>query len=149
MYHSGTPQYNKDVILKSVEKPDGVVRIVFATVALGMGVNLQGINTIIHYGAPSSIDDYFQESRRGGRSGYKANSIVYWTPIHCPPTKEPKCVCEHEVNAVRRYLENNIVCRHEWLLQYFDPACAKPGIEPSECCDVCSSLSNPTEAELY
>lgn len=32
----------------------------FATIALGMGVDLQGVNTIIHYGAPSSIEDYFQ-----------------------------------------------------------------------------------------
>ena len=47
----------------------GVVRIVFATIALGMGVNLLDVNTVIHYGAPRSIDDYFQESGRGGRSG--------------------------------------------------------------------------------
>ena len=51
MYHSCTPQYNKD-ILESLRDPNGVVRIVFATVALGMGINLQDVNTIIHYGAP-------------------------------------------------------------------------------------------------
>ena len=67
-----------------MDQPDGVVRIVFATVALGMGVNLQGVNTIIHYGAPRSIDDYFQESGRGGRTGHYAESIVYWTPSDCP-----------------------------------------------------------------
>ena len=39
MFHSNTPQH-KDVILQSLLRPDGVVRIVFATVALGMGVNL-------------------------------------------------------------------------------------------------------------
>ena len=38
-----------------MDQPDGVVRIVFATIALGMGVNLQGVNTIIHYGAPRSM----------------------------------------------------------------------------------------------
>ncbi|XP_019860537.1 PREDICTED: mediator of RNA polymerase II transcription subunit 34-like [Amphimedon queenslandica] len=31
MYHSNTPQYNKDVVLKSMEELEGVVRIVFAT----------------------------------------------------------------------------------------------------------------------
>jgi len=35
-------------------------------VALGMGINLRDVNTIIHYGAPHSIEDYFQESGRGG-----------------------------------------------------------------------------------
>ena len=87
MYHSNTPQYNKDVILRSMEKPDGVVRIVFATVALGMGVNPQGLNKIIHYGAPQSIDDYFQESGRGGRTGCQVESVVYWRAIDCPTQK--------------------------------------------------------------
>ena len=56
MFHANTPQHNKEVVLKSMTKPDGVVRIVFATVALGMGVDLRDVNTIIHYGAPLSID---------------------------------------------------------------------------------------------
>lgn len=69
MYHSGTPQYNKDVILKSLPEREGVVRVVFATVALGMGVDFHTVNSAIHYGAPCSIDDYFQESGRARRSG--------------------------------------------------------------------------------
>ena len=28
MFHANTPQHNKDVILKSLTKPDGVVRVV-------------------------------------------------------------------------------------------------------------------------
>lgn len=43
---------------------DRVVKVVFATVALGMGVNLVGMNRVVHYGAPLSIEDYFQESGR-------------------------------------------------------------------------------------
>lgn len=77
MYHSSTPQHNKDIMLSSFTKSDGVLRVVFATVALGMGINLRDINCIIHYGAPNSINDYFQESGRGGRSGNSAQSIVY------------------------------------------------------------------------
>ena len=30
--------------------------------ALGMGVNLVGLYSTIHYGAPRSLEDYFQES---------------------------------------------------------------------------------------
>ena len=40
MFHASTPQYNKDVILTSLLVPDGVVHVVFATVALGMGIDL-------------------------------------------------------------------------------------------------------------
>ena len=118
MYHSNTPQYNKEVILKSTDQPDGVVWIVFTTVALGTGVNLKGVNIIIHYGAPRSIDDYFQESGRGGRTGHNAESIVYWTPSDCLQRKGPKSVHDHEVNAVRRYLENVAMCHRQWFLDY-------------------------------
>ena len=60
MFHASTPQHSKDVIVKSLMDPCGVVWIVFASVAMGMGVDLQGVNTIIHYGAPSGMEDYFQ-----------------------------------------------------------------------------------------
>ena len=42
MFHSSTPQHNKDVILKSLTQSDGGVRVVFATVALGMQWRVQG-----------------------------------------------------------------------------------------------------------
>ncbi len=48
---------------------DGVVHVVFATMALGMGIDCVGLTQTIHYGAPRSIDDYFQECGRAGRGG--------------------------------------------------------------------------------
>ena len=59
MHHATTPAHN-------MQDPHGVVRIVFASVALGVGVNMVGVNTTIHYGAPSCIEDYFQESGHAG-----------------------------------------------------------------------------------
>ena len=137
MYHSNTPFYNKQVILQSLSVQDGIVRVVFATNALGMGVNMAGVNTIIRYGAPSSIDDYFQESGRAGRSGDQASSVVYWKPVQCPLRKEPETIHEIEVNAVRQYLENCTSCRRRELLRYFDLNLAVPDINPLLCCDVC------------
>ena len=88
MFCASVPEHNKDVILKSLSKSDGVVRVVFANVALGMGIDLKDVNTIIHYGSPQSIEDYFQESGRGDRSGSNAQSLVYWKPSDCPRRKE-------------------------------------------------------------
>ena len=74
MFHAQTLPRIKEHILTSMCSPDGIVRVVFATIALGMGVNFASLNTIIHYGAPSSLDDYFQESgwthRRPGKVSY-------------------------------------------------------------------------------
>ena len=136
MFHAMTPQHNKDVILQSLLVPDGVVRVVFATVALGMGVNFKDINSVIHYGAPKSVEDYFQESGRGGRSGSDAVSTVYWKPKDCPVRKEPRTLRDREMIAVRRYLENSTVCRRRWLLEHFD---ARVENVLPRCCDVCSS----------
>lgn len=142
MFHASTPANNKDIILKSLVEHEGVVRVVFATVALGMGVNLKGVNTIIHYGAPQSIDDYFQESGRGGRSGECARSVVFWKRMDCPVKKELSSNRDHEVAAVRRYLENEITCRRQWLLDYFEPSWACRGVNPSACCDICATESS-------
>ena len=92
MFHAQTPQHDKDVILSSMQK-DGIVRVVFATVALGMGVNFVGLNRVIHYGTPSSIEDYFQECGRADRSGDPAKSSM--EAFRCTTEEEcirpPKC----------------------------------------------------------
>ena len=67
----------------SLQDCHGTVRAVFASVAMGMGIDLHGVDTIIHYGAPSSIEDYFQASGRRGQSEDSAYSIVCWTPKDC------------------------------------------------------------------
>ena len=56
-----------------------LLRVVFASVAMGMGIDLQEVDTIIHYGASSCIEDYFQASGRRG----PAYSLVYQTPKYC------------------------------------------------------------------
>ena len=83
MFHAGTPQHSKDVRMGSFQDCHGTVKVVFASVAMGMGIYLHGVSTIIHYGAPSSIEDYFQARGRRGRSGDSVYSIVYWTLKVC------------------------------------------------------------------
>ena len=140
MYHANTPAHNKEVILNSMQKEDGVVRVVFATVALGMGVNLVGVNRVVHYGAPASIDDYFQESGRAGRSGEAATSTVYWKPSDAPLRRDISDPRNVELAAVRHYLENNTSCRRQQLLNYFDSDLFST-IHCNDrllCCDVCT-----------
>ena len=55
MFCAHTPPHNKEVILNSMQNADGVVRTVFTTVALGVGVNFIGLNLVVYYGALSSI----------------------------------------------------------------------------------------------
>lgn len=136
MYHSGTADHNKDVIMKSMCDANGTVRVVFATVALGMGVNLANLNTVIHYGAPRTLEDYFQESGRAGRSGEQSFSTIYWCPSDAPRYKDTS---KQEVVLVRNYLEDNGTCRRSQLLQYFIGDSSSNTVSPCMCCDVCTS----------
>ena len=111
MFHSCTPQYNKCVILNGLAVHDGIVRVVFAAIALGMDIDLKDINTVVHYGAPQSMEDYFQENGRGSSSGEDAVSTVYWKPADCPVRKQLTTPRDHELITVRRYVENVTVCR--------------------------------------
>ena len=106
---ASTPKYNKEVIHTSLSVPDGIVRVVFATVALGMGINFQNVNLIIHYGSPRSIEDYFQESGRGGRSGEDAQSMIYWNRSDCPVRKEPTTAQHRELIDVSEKLFGHVV----------------------------------------
>ena len=56
MFHASTLQHSKDVIMGSLQDCHGTVRVVFASVGMGMGIDLHGVDRIIHYGAPSSIE---------------------------------------------------------------------------------------------
>ena len=69
----------KDVIMGSLQDCHGTVRVVFACVAMVMGIYLHG-----RYNHPLWCSkQYFQASGRRGQSGDSAYSIVYWTPKDC------------------------------------------------------------------
>ena len=143
MFHAQTEDRIKKHVLSSMVIPEGTVRVVFATVALGMGVHLVDVYQVIHYGAPSSIDDYFQESGRSGRSGDQAKSIVLWKPADAPLKQDLANPRNADFAAVRRYLENDSYCRRYQLLRYFDPNLPNsvPRRDPLLCCDVCAKYA--------
>jgi hypothetical protein len=47
MYHSCSPDSNKEVVFQSLRQYDGVCRVVFATDALGMGIDVKGLSRVI------------------------------------------------------------------------------------------------------
>ena len=55
----------------SLYEPSGICRVVFATNALGMGVNFKDIRYVVHYGPPRCID-FTQEISRDGEKAVSA-----------------------------------------------------------------------------
>ena len=68
----------KEHILKELVHPCSNLRVVFATVAMGMGVDIPAIKNIIHIGPPGTVREYMQETGRAGRDGSAATAVLYY-----------------------------------------------------------------------
>lgn len=54
------------------------VRVMVGTSAFGMGIDKADVNTVVHLEIPDSIENYFQEAGRAGRSGQQAQAILLY-----------------------------------------------------------------------
>lgn len=131
MYHSKTPQDIKDNVLSDLMSPDGSIRLVIATSALGMGVNLPNIKRVVMFGVPESMESYLQPVGRGGRDGSEVLSIMFYHAYHL-------CHCDP---TMRAFVKNKVNCRRGEILQFFNEKIEKPSIL-HKCCDVCSKQCN-------
>jgi|GEM_PF-2933654 len=59
---------------------EGRIRILCATSAFGMGVDVPAVRTVIHLGLPSGRNAYYQESGRAGRDGQSALAVLLTQP---------------------------------------------------------------------
>ena len=79
-YHSGLHARARDEA--AADFASGKIRVVAATVAFGMGVDVPGVDGVIHAALPRSVEEYVQQAGRAGRGasyagvgGEKSGSI--------------------------------------------------------------------------
>ena len=77
-----SPETLKTKALDNFVPTDGPVRVVVATTALGMGVNIPNVERVCHFGIPDAIEEHTQEIGQAGRDGRKSYSILYLKSYH-------------------------------------------------------------------
>ena len=106
------------------------LRLVVATVAFGMGVDCPNVRQVIHYGSPSDIVDYVQETGRAGHDGLQSLAIL----IH--KSARGKKSPDENMSV---YLGNKMTCRRDMLFGNFDNYVRTYDGPLCLCCDICYS----------
>ncbi|XP_056005662.1 ATP-dependent DNA helicase Q1-like [Ostrea edulis] len=101
MYHASTDSESKARTMESFRKPEGTVRVLIATVACGMGLDIPDVAMCVLWGLPPSMMQMWQEIGRCGRDGRNSFAICYAFPRSismpcqkCRKNKNHKCSCE-------------------------------------------------------
>ena len=132
-FHAPQTVKMKETILKQLCSPDSKCRIVFATMALGMGVNIPSVREVIHIGPPRSVREYYQEAGRAGRDNQQSQAILYYNNRDVAANRPG--MTDH----MRLYCKSTGKCLRRQLLSYLDAPSLVPSSKLHDCCDVCKS----------
>ena len=76
-FDSELPDNRKAEVMRGFETGD--IKIVFATSAFGMGVDIRDIRVVVNYLISETVEQYYQECGRGGRDGKPAYGYLLYT----------------------------------------------------------------------
>ena len=76
--HTQYPLRGKERIIDGLTFGTTKLRVIFATVAFGVGSDVKDSRQIIHIGVPCSMEEYFQEAGRAGRDGLPSKAHLFY-----------------------------------------------------------------------
>jgi len=146
-YHGGMSNDKRNTIQKKFT--EGRVKIIIATIAFGMGVDLPNIRLVINYGISKDMESFYQEIGRAGRDGLKSDIYLYWSPgdfninksfLNNVKDNKLKRIQMEKILEIERFV-NHKGCRMSYITNYFGES-----IKDCTHCDYC--LLNSEEIKL-
>lgn len=149
-YHAGRTKLARERAQQSFEA--GRTRVLVATNAFGMGIDIPDIRLIVHYQTPGSVEAYYQEAGRAGRDGLPARCVLFFGRADLATQRRLSQQSsgsglsgqrqDDALAAMERYA-TELECRHRALVTHFtaneeEPICGR--------CDVCSGDAQELES---
>lgn len=95
-----------------------------------MGIDCPDIHQIVHYGSPSTPEEYVQEIGRAGHDNIQSKVILMFGKLR------------HVEESMRKYGENKTQCRQQMLYKQFICHVHEQIIPMCKCCDICAECCN-------
>jgi RecQ family ATP-dependent DNA helicase len=125
----------------------GSLQVLCCTSAFGMGVDKANVRAVLHYSLPPSMEDYYQQTGRGGRDGLPCKCIMYFnandqvfyvqkifTKYSCCTNSKALLGGLKNFQMFMDYCLNKHKCRKEIILSYF----GQPIVNNCGICDIFS-----------
>jgi RecQ family ATP-dependent DNA helicase len=129
-YHAGLSKGLREQIQSKFM--DGDIKVIVSTIAFGMGID-QTVKVVIIFGAPSSIEEYYQQIGRGGRDGKPCETILYFDYGNLMIAKHMLRDIKMRWPMLYKCKINNLTkvgqfaylntCRRKFILEYFNESC--------------------------
>jgi len=139
-YHGGMEKEDKDFAQKSFT--NGTSKVMIATNAFGMGINIPDIKNVILFEIPQSLEDLSQEWGRAARNGDKGECILLYdskdikTVEFLIDKSLDKEVIKSKYLQFKKVLEfvDTSLCLHNFINSYFGYKSDKKCNNCSNCC---------------
>lgn len=150
-YHAGMSKKMRNIIQSKFS--DGEVKVIVSTIAFGMGID-QTVRCVVIFGAPSSIEEYYQQIGRAGRDNKNAETVLFFqykgvkiaeaglSKYKNPKVRQSKAIAYR--NMTRLFFTKT--CRRKFILEYFGQV---PKFFNCHFCDNCVNLKNDVTDKVF